>query len=69
MATRSVHVVGLSDASDVVVLVIGNASVVRALLLLVLALWTLVLLASRAVLHPLSQIGRASCRERVYVLV
>ena len=64
MATRSANVMGPSYASDVVVLVIGSVSAVRALLLLVLALrilglvlQTLVLLASEAALRPLSLVA------------
>jgi hypothetical protein len=62
--TRSAHVVGHSDASDVVVLVTGSVSAVRALLLLVLALRrlglvlrSLVLLASGVALRPLTLVA------------
>jgi hypothetical protein len=61
VATKSAHVMGPLDASDVAVLVIGSDSAVHALLLPVLAprtvvlvLRMLVLLASGATLHSLS---------------
>jgi hypothetical protein len=54
MATRSRHVVGPSDAFDVVVLVIGSVFTMHSFLLLVLALRLLVLLASGAARRPLS---------------
>jgi hypothetical protein len=57
VTTKSAHVMSPSDASVVVVLVIGSVSVMHAFPPLVLALWTLVLVLWTLVLFASGTVG------------